>query len=620
MKVFLLFALGAFLLLSCNSSKNLVKNEVSPQNTIQPDEPLKLAESYIPLGKNAEQLGDTLGAEYYFGKAMEIVTEFRDEHGQDADSLEKNSIQNISTEYARFLNRLNGVEDDSLSADYVLEVLSEMEEAVEDTSADSLLAQIPDVIADTANLSMPLVLNQKVENAIKYFTGKKGRRVYTRWLQRAGKYRPLITKILAEEGVPEELFYLAMIESGFNPVAHSYARAVGMWQFIYGTGKAYGLTRSWWYDDRMDPEKATRAAARHLRDLYERFDNWYLAIAGYNFNPAKIERRMRRYKVEEFWDLPRLPSQTRNYVPTFIAAALIAKEPEKYGFYVEPHEPVTFDTVTVKEAVDLSVVANCVNSDFSTIKDLNPALIRFCTPPDVDNWVLNIPQGTRDQFISEYSKIPQEAKMTWMHHKIRSGETLSTIARHYGVSMYEIKKFNHIRGSLIRAGKSLIIPVPQNKKFARKMVQSQSSSAPVYRHKPVENVPGRTKTVHTIGKGESLWQIATNYDVTVTQLRKWNGMSSYSRLIKPGQTLNVWLPNGSETVVAKSNSDKESKQKLATTTTSNDGKVINYVVRNGDTLWDIAAKHGVSIRDIKKWNNRRSNLIKPGDTLIIKTE
>ncbi len=585
------------------------------------DNPEVLALAYLHLAQQATEIEDTLGADYYFTKAMDIVDSLRrDSLLLRQDSTLRNVVETVSLEYARYLSRLNGIERDTLTAANVLQVLDELEESAGRQNVDSTVL-IPNVIEKNEMMAIPLVLNQKVEKAIHYFQ-TRGRRVFTRWLQRSGRYKPLITRILREEGVPEDLFYLAMIESGFNPYARSYAGAVGIWQFIYSTGRAYGLRRSWWFDERRDPEKSTRAAARHLKDLYERFQNWYLAIAGYNFSPRKIEKRIQRYNVDEFWELPRLPRQTRNYVPTFIAAALIAKNPEKYGFYVTPDPPIEYDTVTVHEAVDLNVVAGCTNSTFDEIKKLNPALLRFCTPPDLENWVLNIPKGTREMFLKNYSRIPDNQKLTWIRHRIRSGETLSTIAHRYGVSVWEIKRFNKIRGSLIRAGHSLIIPVPQNKKYLAKMQRRTRvhRSSRYTRRKPVTHVPGRRKEVHIVRKGETLWDIARRYGVTVSQIRRWNGLG-HSRLIHPGDTLNIWIPREAIQLADKtplpSTPKREEKSTFDSPSSKNSGKVIYYTVRRGDNLWDIANRFGVRIQDIKRWNNRRSNLIKPGDQLKI---
>ena len=611
------------LVMSCSGTRNhkeLPQDNRKTEFTEIKHDSLFMAKSFLQLAKNAEQIGDTLGADYYYDKAMEISTILQQNTGSEIDSATQSMIAKISIEYARYLARLNGLEQDTLAAANVMEIINQLEEDTTTAGLDTSVVTMEDVLEENQLLAIPLVLNKKVERAIQYFQ-TRGRKVFTKWLQRSGWYKDLIKKILKEEGVPEELFYLSMIESGFNPHARSYARAVGVWQFIQSTGRAYGLNNSWWFDERSDPEKATRAAARHLKDLYDRFGNWYLAIAGYNYSPAKIERRMRQYNVDEFWDLPRLPRQTRNYVPTFIAATLIARTPEKYGFYVDPEPPVKYDTVTVNECVDLNVVANCVGSDFEYLKEINPALLKWCTPPDQGTWILNIPENTRDQFLENYAKVPNDQKLTWIHHQIRSGETLSQIARKYGVTVTEIKRFNKIRGSFIRAGHSLVIPVPQNKSYARQLakVSSPSYSSYTRRRKPVENVPDRDKLVHVVGKGETLWDIAVKYGVYVSQIRQWNGLSS-SRIIHPEQRLNIWLPKDAGPLT--DHEDQPAPEKLVVnnkTDNSSEGKTVIYTVRSGDTLWDIASRYGVSIRDIKKWNDRRSNLIKPGDELKIIT-
>ncbi|MCK4892439.1 MAG: LysM peptidoglycan-binding domain-containing protein [Calditrichia bacterium] len=609
--------------LACSSSQKIQTEQESVQKLEYKGsmtDSIEIARSYIGLGLNAEQMGDSSNADYYFQKAMDIAAGNQNEGEVKGDSLTLRMLAEISLAYSKYLARINGIEGDTLTAANVLEILNQIDETATAQDSDSVAVTIQDVIEEDQILTIPLILNKKVENAIQYFQGR-GRRVFTKWLQRTGWYRDLIIPILKEEGVPEELFYLAMIESGFNPNARSYARAVGIWQFIGGTGKAYGLNRSWWYDERRDPEKSTRAAAKHLKDLYERFDNWYLAMAGYNYSPAKIERRMRKYNVVEFWDLPRLPRQTRNYVPTFIAAVHIAKNPEKYGFYVEPDSPIVYDTVLVRECVDLNVVANCVNINFNKIKKLNPGLLRWCTPPDLDEWILNIPKGTRENFLKNYAKVPDDKKFTYINHRIRRGETLSEISRKYGVSIAEIKRFNRIRGTMIRAGHYLVIPYPQNKQYARELARrsARKPTSNSYRRKPVKNVPGKNKYVHVVTKGQTLWDISNLYGVSITEIRRWNGLSS-SRIIYPEQQINIWLPEKAQQIAR-----VETPQNSASPPSDNrqseskSQQTVIYTVKRGDTLWDIASEFSVSIRDIKRWNNRQSNLIKPGDQLKIIT-
>jgi membrane-bound lytic murein transglycosylase D len=578
---------------------------------------LYTAQSYLEMAHQAENMGDSLNTDYYFSQAMEFINSFREAHFEPFDSSSQKVIEKISLEYARYLSRLNGIESDSLSAANVMNVIESLQDSLISKELDSTLVTIQDVIEEEEQLSIPLELNQKVHNVIHYFQ-TKGRKVFTKWLQRAGKYEDMISRILKEEGVPSELLYLAMIESGFNPHARSYARAVGMWQFISGTGRAYGLRSSWWFDDRRDPEKSTRAAAKHLKDLFERFnENWYLAIAGYNYSPGRIESKIKQYKVNDFWSLPRLPRQTRNYVPTFIGATIMAKDPEKYGFFVEPEATIEYDTVTVRECVDLNVVANCVDTTYSALKNLNPALLRFCTPPDQRSWVLNIPKNTRQKFIENYGKVPDEKKLTWVRHQIKSGETLSGIASRYGVSISELKRINNISGSLIRAGRSMVIPVPQVKKYYasnRQPLPPKTTTIP----KPVTNVPNHDKDVHIVQKNETLWNIANYYGIKISDLRRWNGLSPYSKIIKPGQKLNVWLPSESPMLANATKQNFSQGEDITNLPKINsDGKTIIYTVRSGDTLWDISTHYGISIQQIKKWNNKRSNLIKPGDVLTI---
>ena len=623
-RMLFIYILPIFWMLGCQSihftqkgiprpSASTLTNETRDATVSGADFTLLQMEQLLDSAQIYLKMPDSLLAEQYFNRIYQILDSLEDA-AVESRALDSFKIR-LENQYNRFEHLFLRAATDSLSPGAIMDELGHLQAELDTHVTDSTVA-IPDVIDETHSMRIPLVLNRQVQQAITYFTTHpRGRRVFRVWLKRAGKYEKLIKGILREEGVPEELFYLAMIESGFNPHARSYARAVGIWQFIASTGRAYGLRQSWWFDERRDPVKATRAAAQLLKDLYQRFGDWYLAMAGYNFSPRKIERRLARYGVDSYWDLPRLPRQTRNYIPTFIAATMIAKEPEKYGFFVEKAPPVAFDTVTVRECVDLNVVAECVGSTFEAIKELNPAILRWCTPPDVDEWTLYLPKGTRDKFLTNYAKIPDDQKLTWIHHRIRYGETLSTIAQKYGVSMREIKRFNKIRGSFIRAGSYLVIPVPQNRQAYRKY--AQRSSRTYRRPKPVTHVPGRVKKVYLVKKGDTLWDIARKFNVTISQLRFWNGLG-YRRIIRPGQTLNIWLPESSGRTEAIARGETHSPTPSMAADDTNPATII-HVVQKGETLWDIAQRYGVRLYDIKQWNNIRSNLIHPGDRLRILT-
>lgn len=584
----------------------------NPEKDLYLEQEMTLISSYLERAENPGEMEDTLDIEFHYQRAFEELEHLSVTHKEHPTFALMQT--RVTESYDSYLTELNASQSDSLSADFIQQQLGDLYDN------DSLKASYP-LSYTPPRMQIPIEMNSRVEKTIRYFTRGKGKRVFHRWLERTGKYQKLVQDILKEEEAPEELFYLAMIESGFNPRARSWARAVGMWQFISATGKAYGLRNNWWYDERRDPVKATRAAARHLNDLYDRFGDWYLAIAGYNFNPAKIAYRIKKYKVETYWDLPRLPRETRGYVPSFLAAVTIASNPGDYGFTdYELQEPLEFDTMTVRECVDLNVVAKAIGSTFEEMKELNPALLRWCTPPDEKTWTLYIPKGKREIFAQKYAEIPKEKKVSWVRHRIRSGETLSTIARRYNVRMSEIKRFNKLRSNLIRAGKSLVIPIPSDKNVRAKYAKIERKSTP-RRTKPLEKVDGREKHEYIVRSGDSLWDISREFNVTLSEIRKWNGLGR-TRLIKPGQKLNIWLPiagaQPSTTASAASKSQTAKKQTSTTSTTKNaDGSTITHRVASGETLWDIAQAYKVSIRDIKRWNGKRSNLIHPGDELKI---
>jgi membrane-bound lytic murein transglycosylase D len=353
---------------------------------------------YYEHAINALEFGDSIGARIYYEKIFSYISEL------DEDSK---SVLMEWEEYNDLVKRINNDYELIFTQDVfdqeAEEIREELTDFEEEVFGDSTGIDITNFESEPDTNLIPLQMNRRVELALKYFQ-TKGRKVFTIWLERSGKYEEMIRSILDEYDLPQNLVYLSMIESGFNPKAYSYARASGLWQFIYGTGSYYGLRSDWWFDERRDPLLSSNAAAQHLRDLNERFGgNWYLSLAGYNCNPKRVERTMRRYNTRDFWKLKSLPRQTRNYIPTFIAANIIAQNPEKYGFYIEKMQPVTWDTVQISEVVDLEIVAQCVDATFSEIKELNPAVKRWCTPPGVKNFTLNIPIGSKEKFSTIYA-------------------------------------------------------------------------------------------------------------------------------------------------------------------------------------------------------------------------
>jgi membrane-bound lytic murein transglycosylase D len=557
---------------------------------------------------NALQFGDSIGARIYYDKIFLIISELDEESKSVLLEWDEynNLIKKINSDYEAIFAQ--DVFDQE--AEEIREELTDFEEEI---FGDSTGIEITDfeTVPDTNRI--PLQMNRRVELALKYFQ-TKGRKVFTIWLERSGKYEQMIRSILSEYGLPENLVYLSMIESGFNPKAFSYARASGLWQFIYGTGSYYGLRSDWWFDERRDPLLASHAAAQHLRDLNDRFGDWYLALAGYNCNPKRVERTMRRYNTRDFWKLKRLPRQTRNYIPTFIAANIIAQNPERYGFHVEKMQPVAWDTVQISECVDLEIVAQCVDATFSEIKELNPAVKRWCTPPGIKDFTLNIPVGSKEKFRANYASIADENKRSWVRHKVRSGETLSVIAKKYGSTISVIKSYNKVRGSMIYVGQYLLIPVPQNKNYYTYQVRYAHKSKPKSssRKRSTKKVipKNHKKITYIVKSGDTLGGIAELYNTRANNIRSWNGLY-YGQHIYPKQKLALWVSEGyspGSGSISRSFAKKDVNLPAGT----------YHVVKYGDTLWDISQKYGVSIENLKKYNNMRSNTIKPGEKLKIK--
>ena len=314
-----------------------------------------------------------------------------------------------------------------------------------------------------SEFNIPIVINEQVESFIRYFQTVH-RPHFVRWLARSERYIPMMQEILKENDLPTDLVYMAMIESGFNTKAYSKARAVGPWQFIKGTGSRYGLQVNWWTDERRDPIKSTHAAAQYLKELYDMFNSWLLAAAGYNAGENKIKRAILKHNTEDFWQMARfryLRPETRQYIPKLIAAALIAKNPEKYGFDDIQYEGLfEYDTVTVTEPTDLRTVAQSLDVSYEEIHTLNPELLRWCTPPDVLEYTLRIPKGKKDAFHEQYAQLKPKGKMIFHTHKIRHGDTLYKIARLYKTGVQPILDTNRLKsGKYLKPGQHLIIPV-----------------------------------------------------------------------------------------------------------------------------------------------------------------
>jgi membrane-bound lytic murein transglycosylase D len=379
---------------------------------------------------------------------------------------------------------------------------------------------------------VPIVLNESVEGHLEYFQTTIRER-FAMWLQRSKQYLPLMKETFRQHGLPEDLVFVALIESGFNPYAYSRAKAVGPWQFITGTGRRYGLRINEWIDERRDPVKSTDAAARYLKDLYAMFNSWPLALASYNAGEGRVARAIARTKSEDFWEIKRthhLRPETRNYVPKFMAATIIAKNPERYGFSLTDVEPFAYDEATIDSPTDLRVIAKAAGVDYEQVKTLNPELRQGITPLYYKDYQIKLPPGTREIFLENFSTIPKEERLIWLRHIVRQGETLSTLARRYGTTVPTLQDANRLgRSTMLRIGASLIIPA----KGATASMRAPEPSG------PVDSTLVRKET-YRVRSGDTLWKISNRYNVTVKQIQDWNRLSTTG--IRPGQRLILYLP------------------------------------------------------------------------------
>jgi len=472
----------------------------------------------------------------------------------------------------------------------------------EESNEDFSLEILPkDRNREGQEFDIPIVINEKVEQFIQYFqmTAKSN---FSNWLARSEKYIPFMRNLLKENGLPEDLVYMALIESGFNPYAYSRSKASGPWQFIYLTGKRYGLRSNWWIDERRDPEKSTIAAAKYLKDLYDMFECWYLAAAGYNAGEKKIATAMKRYRTEDFWELTKygyLKRETKDYVPQMIAAALIAKDPEKYGFVgIEYQEPLCYEKVKVPEVTDLRLIAKACEVPLEEIKDLNPELSRGCTPPHYPDYEIKIPFGKKELFLKNFATLSPGERFQFKTHQVKRGDSLPKIAKLHRVDLEPILELNRLhKKSPLSVGMDLLVPLPKEQGPKPDRITMKKSNGMDQHPKPIE-------TTYTIKKGDSLWSIANAMGVNIGALNRWNNLYPEKKLM-PGDKLKIRMPTTSEPM-----DDPQGKKKE---------REMIYVVKGGDTLWSIAKKFNLTISEIKTWNHlNETDRIHPEDRLILK--
>lgn len=590
-----------------------------------------LAQEYYQMGVLANREGSWEEAQYYFEKSLktlaglDIETETAGDSATMADltpeQVKYNTLlDNIVADYKMTLRSLGQLNED-ITPNALVERFNELEGQLEHDSVKVFKGTSGQVQYD-----LPVVMNDRVRSSLVYFQ-TRARDAFARYLSRIKRYEWLYKQNFEKHGVPHDLIYLSLVESGFNTGAYSWARAMGLWQFIASTGRLYGLQRNWWVDERKDPIKSTEAACRFLSDLYEQFGDWELAMAAYNGGPGRVSRTTAKQGTRDFWKL-RLKQQTMDYVPLIYAAAIICKDPAKYGFGDVVYEPpVTWDTVTISKSLDLRGVAESVGCSLEELKALNPELLRNSTPPKARAYLLKVPAGKTEKFWAAYESLNSPKETNYVHHTIRRGETVGTIASKYGVSQYALLEANNMsRTTQIIAGKELIVPVPLDR--------YSSSSGPTDRTQHLAS-----NNVYEIQSGDNLWDIARSFGTTVDALRRINYLERGAR-IYVGQKLKIPTatsgrrrqPSNQPEIIAPAppamaSLDKPSRRSSGSapaspadaTSNAGSGTVDKHRVRSGDTIWDIARMYNTTTASIRELNGLgRTGKIYPGQILNVK--
>lgn len=417
----------------------------------------------------------------------------------------------------------------------------------------SLLARVLGLPAHQAReavqrlaFDIPLADHHLVDVYIDYFSGR-GRWFFERWLERADRYIPIMQPILREAGLPEDLVYVAMIESGFSSKAVSTAAACGFWQFIGSTGRMFKLRTDVWVDERRDFVRATEAAAAYYTALYKEFGDWHLAWAAYNAGEGRIRRALAKYGETDFWSLIEhkngLAKETQHYVPKIIAAAIVAKDREKYGFpRPAPNvAPWRYEEIEVDDATELGALATKLGLDLEELRELNPALLYGMTPPGRHS-MLRVPAGRGAEVLAWVASVPRAERLSYSHHKVRAGDSLSKIALTYGSTLAAVREFNHIANvKRLRPGQMLIIPVAHTRRAAAPATAvAHPASQKARAAATTAQAKAKAMARHRVSAGETLWSIAQHYGVSVQRIRAWNGRRSDHLTV--GELLQVAAP------------------------------------------------------------------------------
>ena len=610
--------------------ENKQHNDSSAEKTTPLEAPRPEAEPksdpVADLIAKAEREYQTGLADYQAGKKDEAKHNFDDAlNALLTSSLDIRSDERLQKEFDRIVQGVNEIypggtqeaegaqEPQQKSEPAPIDVTNEIAPAADAGTKAKAEADLKKTRSD-----LPLMMTDQVAGYIAYFSGY-GRDIFQGAYARSGRYHDMMVSILKQQGLPQDLIYLALAESGFHPHALSRVGARGIWQFMAGRGVGYGLHHNMYVDDRQDPEKSTRAAARHLKDLYNQFGDWYLAMAAYNSGPGTVQAAVKRTGYADFWELYNrnvLPRETKNYVPIILAATLMAKNPSQYGLdRVAMEKPDDYETVTIDYPVDLRLVADCVGATVADLQDINPSLLRLSTPR-TGTFQLHIPAGTKDRFESAIAAIPPDKRLWWRYHAVHPGDTIMVLARTYHTTAKQIEEANHLDGPELATDSKLIIPVSPGK--------SANDGVTYARH----------ITRYKVHKGDTVESVAENYGVSAQQLRRWNGLRGNSLAGRRVLALHVPIsPSVVDTEAATSRSktkhatpktETASSKPLATKSaqierlkaSKSETSILHHKVRSGETLYSIATLYKTTVSALKR-DNRNVAVLRPGMILNV---
>lgn len=581
--------------------------EASAKAASKPAEPkadpvaelIQKAEKEYQAGESDYALGNKESAKQHFDSAFNLLL------GSPAEFRSDTRFEN---EYDRVLTGSNKLEFLDLQQDLQQQAETATDQKSEPAPIDeanevtnypvdpNLKAKAAAEIKATHS-DLPLMMTDQVAGYINYFS-TRGRGTLEHGLERSGRYREMIERVLKEEGVPQDLIYLAQAESGFHPYAVSRAGARGIWQFMGSRARGYDLHRDFFMDERQDPEKSTRAAARHLKDLYTQFGDWYLAMAAYNSGPGTIQSAVKRTGYADFWELYRrnvLPKETRNYVPIIIAETIMAKNPAQYGLdSITPDQPMQYDTVKISYPVDLRLVADCVDATPEQLEDLNPSLLRRITPKG--RFDLHLPLGTADRYQSAIASIPPDMRVWWRYHQVEQGETLMSLGRTFHTTARAIAEANSLDlHDTLDAGAKLVVPIAPGK----------------HSHADTQTYAKRL-TVYHVRRGDTIETVADNLGISPTTIRRWNRLQGDS--LAGHRVLYVHLPVSPASAADQPSGTKSKKVSHLQPVKS--GAPVKHTVQRGETLYSIATNYNTSVEAIKQTNAHVATL-RPGMVLTI---